>query len=64
MDTGMKTLEEKVAFLEDSVTRLARTVEEMNLQLVGVMKEVHIMRRTRSTADQVDPEDSEHTPHY
>lgn len=64
MDTGTRVLEEKVAFLEDSVARLHRVVEEMNIQLVGVMKEVHTMRRTRGTADQVDPEDSEHAPHY
>jgi len=64
MDQGTKALEEKVAFLEDSINRLGRTVEEMNIQLVGVMKEVHTIRRTHSTADQVDPEDSEHAPHY
>jgi len=64
MDAKTKALEEKVAFLEDSIKRLAKIVEEMNLQLVGVKKELHNIRRTQSTADQVDPEDSEHAPHY
>jgi hypothetical protein len=53
-----------VAFLEDSLSKISRTVEEMNVQLVGVMKEVHNIRRTRGPADQVDAEDTEHVPHF
>ena len=64
MDTRTVALEEKVAFLEDSLSRLSKTIEEMNVQLVGVMKEVHNIRRTRSPGDQVDTEDSEHARHF
>ncbi len=64
MDTRTTALEEKVAFLEDSLSRISRTVEEMNVQLVGVMKEVHNIRRSRGPADQVDTEDSEHVRHF
>jgi uncharacterized coiled-coil protein SlyX len=64
MDARNTALEEKVAFLEDSLSRLARTIEEMNVQLVGVMKEVHNIRRTRGPAEQVDAEDTEHVPHF
>jgi len=64
MDKRMKAMEEKVAFLEDNLSRLMKTVEAMNVQLVGVMKEVHNIRRTRGTLEQVDPEDTEHVTHY
>jgi uncharacterized coiled-coil protein SlyX len=64
MDTRTTALEEKVAFLEDSLSKISRTVEEMNVQLVGVMKEVHNIRRTRGPADQVDADDTEHVPHF
>jgi len=64
MDTRTTALEEKVAFLEDSLSRISRTVEEMNVQLVGVMKEVHNIRRSRGPGDQVDTEDSEHVRHF
>ena len=64
MDNRITALEEKVAFLEDSLSKIYRTVEEMNVQLVGVMKEVHNIRRTRGPADQIDTEDSEHGRHF
>lgn len=64
MDTRIAALEEKVAFLEDSLSRISKIVEEMNVQLVGVMKEVHNIRRTRGPADQVDTEDDEHVRHF
>jgi uncharacterized coiled-coil protein SlyX len=64
MDNRITALEEKVAFLEDSLSKISRTVEEMNVQLVGVMKEVHNIRRTRGPADQIDTEDSEHVRHF
>ena len=64
MDTRIAALEEKVAFLEDSLSKVSRTVEEMNVLLVGVMKEVHNIRRTRGPVDQVDADDTEHLPHF
>ena len=64
MDNRITALEEKVAFLEDSLSRISRTIEEMNVQLVGVMKEVHNIRRTRGSADQVDTDDTEHVRHF
>jgi len=64
MDTRTIALEEKVAFLEDGLSRLSKTIEEMNVQLVGVMKEMHNIRRTRGPADQVDTEDTEHVRHF
>jgi uncharacterized coiled-coil protein SlyX len=64
MDTRTTALEEKVAFLEDSLSKISRTVEEMNVQLVGVMKEVHNIRRTRSPADEADSEDAGQVRHF
>ena len=64
MENRTKALEEKVAFLEESLSRLTKTVEEMNLQFVGLKKDVHNIRRTHNLAEQVDTEDSEHVGHY
>jgi len=57
-------LEEKVAFLEDSLSRISKAVEEMNVQLVGLMKEVHNMRRGNEPDDPADTEGAEHAGHY
>lgn len=57
-------LEEKVAFLEESISRISKVVEEMNLQLVGLMKEVRNIRRSDGPVEPVGKDDTERPPHY
>ncbi len=64
MEKEIIALEEKVAFLEDSISRISKAVEEMNLQLVGLMKEVRNIRRSDGPMDPAGADDVERPPHY
>jgi uncharacterized coiled-coil protein SlyX len=59
MNDRVIRLEEKVAFLEDTVSRLASTVEELNLQMLALRQEVHNMRRQTSPIDNAEPQGAE-----
>ena len=57
-------LEEKVAFLEDTVSRMASTVEELNVQMLALRQEVHNMRRQASPIDAAEQQGAEHPARY
>ena len=66
--TGMKArlvkLEEKVAFLEDAVQRMSKTVEELNVRVVSLGQEVRNLRRQASPIDESTLDAGEPPPHY
>jgi len=64
MEKGIIALQEKVAFLEDSISRISRSVDEMNLQLVGLKKEMQNIRRSSGPVDPVGADVNERPPHY
>lgn len=64
MEKETIALEEKVAFLEDSISRISKAVEEMNLQLVGLMKEMQNIRRGDGPVDPAGADDTDRPPHY
>jgi uncharacterized coiled-coil protein SlyX len=59
MNDRVIRLEEKVAFLEDAISRLASTVEELNLQMLALRQEVHNIRRQTSPIDATEPQGAE-----
>ena len=64
-DMGKQTmkLDEKVAFLEVTVGRLQRTVEELNVQVLGLRQEMHSIRRAASPVDE-PVQESKAPPHF
>lgn len=64
MEKGIIALQEKVAFLEDSISRISRSVDEMNLQLVGLKTEMQNIRRSNGPVDPAREEALERPPHY
>ena len=57
-------LQEKVAFLEEAVARTAKTVEELNVQMLSLRRDVADLRRQASPLGDAGPQGTDPPPHY
>ena len=64
MKKRMLKVEEKIAFLEDTTARLGKTIEELNVQVLGLRQEIRDLRRQASPVDGSSQEDEPPPPHY
>jgi uncharacterized coiled-coil protein SlyX len=64
MNERIVRLEEKVAFLEEAVAFSAQSVQEVNLQLLAIRREMADLRNSASPIDDDRPQGSERPPHY
>ena len=64
MNSRVVRLEEKVAFLEEALGKVEKTVEQLNFQMLSLRQDLHSVRRQTSPVDDARSNTSEQPPRY